>query len=247
MKKSKPISKDDIRARVQKLGTEWGDDPAKVIAQLRKIAKDYEGEISKKEVDAIWKDTKNKKLSVNDVTKWFKVEVNRLMKDPFEVGNSMDKYSKGEKSISLMEPKYIGKMFYYFYDPKTKKSLPYYDTFPLILCVKPLPDGFYGLNLHYLPIKMRDTLLRNLMITMSDTTLDKNTRLKIRYDMLSNVAKFRYFKPCFKKYLYSHVRSTIRPVPFLHWPKAILIPQIPFKKESMSTVWADSKRIARGK
>ena len=243
----KTISKDDIRARVQKLGTEWGDNPAEVLKQLKRIAKDYEGDISKKEVDAIWKDTKNKKLSVNDVQKWFRTEIQILTKNPFDVGTDPSKYSKGEKPIAIVQPSDIGRMFYYAYDPKTKEQMPYYDTFPVILVVKNLPDGFHGLNIHYLPPKMREMLLRNLMITMSDTKLDKNTRLKIRYDMLNNVSKFRYFQPAFKRYLYSHVRSNIRPVPFRFWPQMVMMPLADFKKANISTVYADSRRIARGR
>ena len=43
----------------------------------------------------------------------------------------------------------IGSMNMFFYDPKHKETLPYYDRFPLAIIVKPAPGGFYGLNLHY--------------------------------------------------------------------------------------------------
>ena len=43
----------------------------------------------------------------------------------------------------------VGDMIMYFYDPKTKETLPYYDKFPLTIIVGPAPGGFYGLNLHY--------------------------------------------------------------------------------------------------
>ena len=45
----------------------------------------------------------------------------------------------------------IGRMYFFFYDPKTKADLPYYDTFPLIFKVAHTQGGFYGLNFHYLP------------------------------------------------------------------------------------------------
>ena len=44
-----------------------------------------------------------------------------------------------------------GRLNMYFYDPKTKKKLPYYDTFPLVLPVDTFRGGFVGLNFHYLP------------------------------------------------------------------------------------------------
>ena len=58
-----------------------------------------------------------------------------------------------EKELSLQAPRYtrdlIGRMFMFFYDPKTKDTLPFYDRFPLIVMVGPAAGGFYGLNLHY--------------------------------------------------------------------------------------------------
>ena len=45
-----------------------------------------------------------------------------------------------------------GHMYMYFYDPKTKADLPYYDRLPLIFPYKSVKGGFYGLNMHYLPL-----------------------------------------------------------------------------------------------
>ena len=46
-----------------------------------------------------------------------------------------------EKELSLEQPRYtrdlIGRMFMFFYDPKTKDTLPYYDKFPLVILVGP--------------------------------------------------------------------------------------------------------------
>jgi len=40
----------------------------------------------------------------------------------------------------------IGSMYLYFYDPKLKEELPFYDTFPLVLPFSPAKGGFYGIN-----------------------------------------------------------------------------------------------------
>jgi hypothetical protein len=69
----------------------------------------------------------------------------------------------------------VGKMFLFSYDPKTKADLPYYDTFPLIFPIKKLPDGFLGLNLHYLPYILRAKLMDLLYAYVSDPKLDDNT------------------------------------------------------------------------
>ena len=60
-----------------------------------------------------------------------------------------------DELITMTNREKIGQMLMFFYDPKTKETLPYYDTFPLIIVVGPAPGGFYGLNLHYLPPVLR--------------------------------------------------------------------------------------------
>ena len=42
-----------------------------------------------------------------------------------------------------------GDMVMYTYNPKLRRTLPYYDTFPLTIVVAKAPGGFFGLNLHY--------------------------------------------------------------------------------------------------
>ena len=57
----------------------------------------------------------------------------------------------------------VGTMQMFFYDPKHKETLPYYDLFPLIVVIGPAEGGFYGLNLHYLPPILRAKMLDALM------------------------------------------------------------------------------------
>ena len=77
-----------------------------------------------------------------------------------------------------------GGMFMYFYDPKTKDTLPYYDKFPLTVIVGPAPGGFTGLNLHYLPMVLRAKLLDALMDITSDKKYDDNTKFNLSYNTL---------------------------------------------------------------
>ncbi len=91
-----------------------------------------------------------------DSKKWFEKKVqelsvparSKLLKD-----SALDKTTR---NIS-------GNMYMYFYDPKHKKTLPYYDRFPLTIMVEPAPGGFYGLNLHYLRPDIRAQFLDELM------------------------------------------------------------------------------------
>ncbi len=242
------IVKQTVQQKVADLGIRWSDDPKTNLKQLKRLSKELETQISVKDLGGMFgTDKRYKTEDIRDARKWFADEIKRLMANPWEVDHKrMSKYTRRQKGMSLPKPDDIGKMFFYGYDPKTKDTMPYYDIFPLVLMVRGLDNGWHGLNLHYLPPKQREILIKKLMENMSDTKLDNRTRLKLNYNLLSTVAKYRYFKPCFKRYLVSHTKTTVKPIPFRHWPKAILLPVANFKKASISTVWADSMRIARG-
>jgi len=243
-------TKDELIQRyVNKI--QWSKDPKKHIAQLKRLTKELERSFDSKDIES----ATGKIYSPEDVRnarQWFSNQIKDIMRNPWSLSNMIpDKlklrwYSKGNAAISLPKPTDIGKMFFYGYNPKTKDTMPYYDIFPLILMVRGLDNGWYGLNLHYLPPKQREVLILNLMDRMSDSKLDNKTRIKMNYQMLSSVAKYRYFKPCFKRYLISHTTSAVRPIPFEHWGKAILLPVAKFKKASITTVWSDSLKSIRG-
>ena len=57
----------------------------------------------------------------------------------------------------------LGRLYCFFYDPKGKHDLPYYDKFPMVIALEKYPDGFLGLNLHYLPYHYRVAFLTKLM------------------------------------------------------------------------------------
>lgn len=136
-----------------------------------------------------------------------------------------------------------GRMFMYFYDPKNKKTLPYYDRFPLIFMVEKANGGFYGLNLHYLPPKQRALLFDKLMQYSSNKRYDITTRLRLNYQMLKQASKLSFFKPCFKHYLTDHVRSQLIEVPADNWETVLFMPTENFKKKSVGTVWTDSRKM----
>jgi len=139
-----------------------------------------------------------------------------------------------------------GNMYMYFYDPKLKETLPYYDRFPLTIMVEPAKGGFYGLNLHYLNYNVRARFLDELM-ALGPAKSTENARLRrLRYQLLAGTKKYKEFKPCFKHYLTNHIKSPLSRVPMTDWEIAIFLPIEEFKKKSKSAVWAESLKIARG-
>jgi len=136
-----------------------------------------------------------------------------------------------------------GRMYHYFYDPKHKDVLPYYDRFPLTLMVGPAQDGFYGLNLHYLHPMTRAVLMDKLMTIASNKSYDENTKIKINYEILSQVKQFREFEPCFKHYLTKHLKSKLVLIPASEWDVALFLPTEQFKGATKTSIWNKSKGI----
>lgn len=139
----------------------------------------------------------------------------------------------------------IGKMYLVHYDPKHKETLPYYDTFPLVIPIKRYNDGFLGLNLHYLPLPLRAKLLDALMDTMNNESWNETTKMRVSYDIVNAASKFRYFEPCLKRYLATHFRSRFIQIEPEAWPLAAMLPVEQFEKSTKRNVWADSRKMVR--
>ena len=134
----------------------------------------------------------------------------------------------------------VGRLNMFFYDPKYKKTLPYYDTFPLVLPLEKYPDGFLGINLHYLPISLRIRLLDRLNDFSNNTKFDESTFLNVSYDKVKNLQSI---KPTIHKYLSGYVRSRFRRIDADEFVIATLLPVQRFKKATASQVYSDSRRM----
>jgi hypothetical protein len=136
----------------------------------------------------------------------------------------------------------IGSMQMFFYDPKFKDTLPYYDKFPLVVVIGPAPGGFYGLNLHYLPPILRAKMLDALM-DIADSKKSEDAKFRIRYSTLQSNAKLKWYKPCFKHYLNKHVESRFAEVSAPEWEIATFLPTAQFRKSNSQKVFSDSRKI----
>ena len=133
----------------------------------------------------------------------------------------------------------VGRLNMFFYDPKTKKKLPYYDTFPLVLPLEPIKGGFMGMNFHYLPPLLRFRLLQRMQ-RFADGGLNEKTKIDATYDDVKGIG---LVKPTIKKYLYGHVRSQFLRIDFDEAALAVYLPVQQFKKAGTSRVYADSRRM----
>lgn len=173
-----------------------------------------------------------KLLGSGDALRWYRGAISSLGK------NVSPTMLLADPNIKHIAEAFIGKMFFYQYDPKWKKTLPYYDTFPLIIPVEIYGDGWLGLNLHYLPPAERAVLLEKLLDFATDKKMDKKTSLQVSYAFLKGVAKFKEATPCVKRYLSDHVRSEVLQVDAPDWMTAIYLPVERFKKKPKTYVWS---------
>lgn len=134
-----------------------------------------------------------------------------------------------------------GFMYLFGYDPKWKDELPFYDRYPLIFPFKAEDGGFLGMNLHYLPHMMRARLMDELYDLTNNERFDNTTKIAASYKLLNSAARYKYFKPCVKRYLFSHVTTRFLYIPSNEWDIALFLPLERFEKQSTSSVYKDSR------
>ena len=164
-------------------------------------------------------------------TEWYREKIKEFGKP-----GAMDLIRDGKRDN---EP-FFGRLNMFFYDPKYKKTLPYYDTFPLVLPLENYPDGFLGINLHYLPINLRIRLLDRLVDYSNNTKFDESTRLAVDYSKLKNI---NLIKPTLKRYLAGRVKTQFRRIDADEFTVAALLPVARFKTASASQVYKDSRAM----
>lgn len=133
------------------------------------------------------------------------------------------KIAEGLK-VSKLRP---GEMITYQYNPKLKEKLDFYDRHPLIIFLEKTANGWYGLNLHYLPPSIRAKVFEELDYS--------EKRLPI---IAQRLAKNKLTQPCLKRYLVTHLESKPKSIPKELWEVAIALPFDKFEKQSKKKVWS---------
>jgi hypothetical protein len=182
------------------------------------------------------------KTASSKAVEWLNQKINAL-KSTSSFASQISKETSRQRS---KHPKYRdrGHLYFFYYDAKLKDTLPYWDKFPLVLILELYPDGFLGLNLHYLPVKYRIAFLRKLMKLNppgSVITKDKEIeRLRITYSILKATKGLAEFRPCIKRYLEPHIKSPLLEVHENEWDIAMALPIQQFQKAKAAEVWLDS-------
>lgn len=163
---------------------------------------------------------------------WYRTQVNKIASN--KTAGQLFRENKLNNRPS------VGRLNLFGYNPKFRKTLPYYDVFPLVLPLEPISGGFMGMNFHYLPPMLRFRLLERMQATATDNRFDSKTKFDVNY---GDVKSIKIVKPTIKKYLYAYCQTGFLRINADEAAIAIYLPVQRFKKASDAVVYSDSRKF----
>jgi hypothetical protein len=154
--------------------------------------------------------------------------------------------------LSLPSRVLRGQLLFFKYKPISESfisSNKYYDAYPLVLVTDAYRGGFEGINLHYIDKDDRMFLFENIMKSMPTMKANEQwrTRISVDYDKLNASKKFRYYKPCYKRYLWDGLKRRPVVIPFEYWKTIVESETSRFAKSRSVTVHREARKsVIRG-
>ena len=168
---------------------------------------------------------------------WFQDKIKGLkggLRNQFSSTNAAKFYREAETKVNpnlLKRRAELGDLFCYYYNPKYRATLPYYDMFPMIMLIGAEKETFLGINFHYLRPKWRAILLDRV-----------SAKLGSGLPRWSKLRQIRQIAPTIKRYRFDHIMRRVVPIEENEQEIAIFLPTERFKKSAKAKVWADSER-----
>jgi len=189
--------------------------------------------------------------SSRKAVRWFRRKARGIRTSPRDILSEQERWKR-----TTLKRQLLGNMYFFIYDPVGKDTLPYWDTFPIVIPIELTNDGFIGINFHYLDPRFRAILMDRLNELERDEPdlMDKSEQSqsgkldwrKIRYRRLSNLTRYKYFRPCLKRYKFKNIQSRLIQVEKPEWDIALFLPLEKFQNRSgrspgLTRIWNDSK------
>jgi hypothetical protein len=108
--------------------------------------------------------------------------------------------------------------------------------------VGPAEGGFYGLNFHLIHPRDRAFLMEQLY-KIAGRQINKNTKIRVTYEMLKGASNLKRFQPCFRHYLANHVVTPLGEIPTDDAKIAIHLPTEKFVYKSSRTIWSQNRKM----
>ena len=139
----------------------------------------------------------------------------------------------------------VGKFYMFSYLPKHRATLPYYDRFPLIIVLRINYKEKYmlGLNMHYLPLKIRARFFKSILMFLNNKKWDETTRFRVTWDLLKTLSTSPLIYPAIKRYNFEQLKSRFIHVEEDEWDIVLMLPTHIFKKARATEVWLDTMQM----
>lgn len=157
--------------------------------------------------------------------------------DPDDQQDVVSRY--GHIQSSLVEPRSMLPGFFYTFRYEAK-TIDHYDRYPLMLALNKTPGGIFGMNFHYLPMKLRFALFESMMPLILPLPVIQLSRIYLTYKQLSR-RRLVGTKPTFKQYSYAQFKSRVVFISPLEWAVAMAYPSERFMNTSSAQVWSESR------
>ena len=165
---------------------------------------------------------------------WYKSQVSKIQVGRMQLLSDNQIYQHSKPGI--------GHFCFFFYSAKgyQEGTLPYYDTSPMSLILG--QEGKYvdGLNVHYIPLHLRVQLFQQLLAIEGGSLSDRQ-KFTASYEAIKAMGNL--YKPCYKRYLLSRIKSQAVWVPIDSSLIATFLPVANFKGASQAKVYADSRKL----
>lgn len=165
---------------------------------------------------------------------WYKQQVSKIQVGRMQLLSDNQIYQRAKPGV--------GHFCFFFYSAKGYRegTLPYYDTSPMSLILGQSGNIVSGLNWHYLPLNLRVQLFQTLLAIEGGPLSDKR-KFTATYESIK--AMTNLYKPCYKNYLLSNIKSQAVWVPMDSALIATFLPVANFKGASQAKVYADSRKL----
>tara|TARA_R110001599_G_C12167848_1_gene652893 strand:- start:680 stop:1330 length:651 start_codon:yes stop_codon:yes gene_type:complete len=146
---------------------------------------------------------------------WFNEKVKELISISESPSELLTKWERRANKVQL----YRFNMF--FYDAKTKKTLPYFDMFPLVFPLRRLGNSFTGINAHYLPPSFKEDFFNIYNKFALNDEFDETTLYRMTW---SKISRFKIMRPLIRQYSLSNIKSRFLVLNADEVPTALALP-----------------------
>ena len=161
---------------------------------------------------------------VKESMDWFSKQI---PKDTKSAKSIMSQLKSGlKKKNSPM----VGKMYLFSYlDPVHRKTLDLWDIYPLIFpfnwyTSKAGDKIFVGINMHYVPYRVRFKMLLKLLQIKTGKKYKPNDKLKLSWGVIKSLTGTKLAEHCVHAYRFDHVTSPFTEIPANDWEIVTFMP-----------------------